>query len=81
MRSGHRRISGDVSRNKPRILCIEWIDPFFTAGHWIPQMVEIAGGINALSSREVPQSVAKISNPCLSKLLTTLTSGSLFMKA
>ncbi|MGC2685404.1 MAG: cobalamin-binding protein [Candidatus Nitrosopolaris sp.] len=51
MRSGHRRISGDVSRNKPRILCIEWINPFFTAGHWIPQMVEIAGGINGLSSR------------------------------
>ncbi len=54
MRSGHRRISGDVSRNKPRILCIEWIDPFFTAGHWIPQMVEIAGGINGLSSHGQP---------------------------
>ena len=34
--------------NKPKVLCIEWIDPFFTAGHWIPQMVEIAGGINGL---------------------------------
>jgi iron complex transport system substrate-binding protein len=36
--------------NKPKVLCVEWIDPFFTAGHWIPQMVEIAGGINGLSS-------------------------------
>ena len=33
----------------PKIICIEWIDPFFTAGHWIPEMVEIAGGINGLS--------------------------------
>jgi iron complex transport system substrate-binding protein len=35
--------------SRPRILCIEWLDPLFTAGHWVPQMVEIAGGINGLS--------------------------------
>ncbi|MGI9010202.1 MAG: cobalamin-binding protein [Nitrososphaeraceae archaeon] len=36
-----------------KTLCLEWIDPFFTAGHWVPEMVEIAGGINGLSkSRE-----------------------------
>jgi iron complex transport system substrate-binding protein len=35
--------------NSPRVLCIEWIDPFFTSGHWVPQMVEIAGGINSVS--------------------------------
>ena len=33
----------------PKILCLEWIDPFFTAGHWVPEMVEIAGGLNGLS--------------------------------
>ena len=32
-----------------KIICLEWIDPFFTAGHWVPEMVEIAGGINGLS--------------------------------
>ena len=32
-----------------KILCLEWIDPFFTAGHWVPEMVEIAGGLNGLS--------------------------------
>ena len=35
--------------NLPRIVCLEWLDPFFTAGHWVPEMVEIAGGINGLS--------------------------------
>jgi iron complex transport system substrate-binding protein len=57
-RSGRRRINAAGSNNKhdkkPKILCIEWIDPFFTAGHWIPQMVEIAGGVNGLSSRGQP---------------------------
>ncbi len=28
-----------------RVLCLEWLDPFFTAGHWVPQMVEMAVGI------------------------------------
>jgi len=33
----------------PRVLAIEWIEPFFTAGHWIPEMIQIAGGINIIS--------------------------------
>jgi iron complex transport system substrate-binding protein len=37
------------TENLPRIVCLEWLDPFFTAGHWVPEMVEIAGGINGLS--------------------------------
>ncbi len=41
-------------QNKPKVLCLEWIDPFFAAGHWIPQMVEIAGGINGLGSYGKP---------------------------
>jgi len=40
---------GKNVENLPRILCLEWLDPFFTAGHWVPEMVEIAGGINGLS--------------------------------
>jgi iron complex transport system substrate-binding protein len=34
-----------------KVVCIEWIDPFYTEGHWIPQMVTTAGGINGISSR------------------------------
>ncbi len=33
----------------PKVLAIEWIEPFFTAGHWIPQMIEFAGGVNLIS--------------------------------
>jgi iron complex transport system substrate-binding protein len=58
-RVGQRRRSSSTSNNKddninPKVLCIEWISPFFTAGHWVPQMVEFAGGINGLSSRGHP---------------------------
>jgi len=35
--------------NTPKIVVIEWINPFFTAGHWVPEMVEISGGVNLIS--------------------------------
>lgn len=36
-------------KSRPRVLCLEWLDPLFTAGHWVPQMVEYAGGANGVS--------------------------------
>ncbi|MDP8889089.1 MAG: cobalamin-binding protein [Thermoproteota archaeon] len=41
-------------KRRPKVLCVEWIDPLFTAGHWVPQMVEYAGGINGISSAGEP---------------------------
>lgn len=29
---------------RPRVLCLEWLDPLFVAGHWVPEMVQVAGG-------------------------------------
>ncbi|MDP9439510.1 MAG: cobalamin-binding protein [Actinomycetota bacterium] len=29
---------------RPRVGCIEWLDPPFSAGHWVPEMVRLAGG-------------------------------------
>mgnify|MGYP001331669121 FL=1 len=34
---------------KPKVLGIEWLNPFFTAGHWVPDMIECAGGINLIT--------------------------------
>ena len=31
---------------RPRVACIEWIDPLMTAGNWMPELVEMAGGDN-----------------------------------
>ena len=33
---------------RPRVACIEWMDPPFTGGHWVPEMVDLAGGIDVL---------------------------------
>ena len=33
-------------RIRPRVLAIEWLDPPFTPGHWVPEMVKAAGGRN-----------------------------------
>ena len=39
-----------LQNNKsPKVLAIEWVEPFFTAGHWIPEMIQIAGGTNMIS--------------------------------
>lgn len=37
------------AKSKQKVLCLEWLDPLFTAGHWVPQMVEYAGGANGVS--------------------------------
>lgn len=33
-------------REKPTVACVEWIDPLMAAGNWMPELVEMAGGIN-----------------------------------
>jgi iron complex transport system substrate-binding protein len=33
---------------RPRTLVLEWTDPAFAPGHWVPEMVTLAGGVNTL---------------------------------
>ena len=35
--------TGDLSP-RPRVACLEWIDPLMAAGHWMPELVRLAGG-------------------------------------
>ena len=32
----------------PRVFCMEWLDPVYCSGHWMPEMVAIAGGVDGL---------------------------------
>lgn len=43
------RSKASAAKSKPRVACIEWLEPPIVAGHWIPQMVELAGGVDALA--------------------------------
>ena len=36
--------------HRPRVFCMEWLDPPYTAGHWVPEMVELAGGCDELGT-------------------------------
>jgi len=36
---------------RPRVFCMEWLDPVYCSGHWMPEMVEIAGGVDALARK------------------------------
>jgi iron complex transport system substrate-binding protein len=33
---------------RPRVAALEWMDPLFIGGHWVPQMIELAGGEDVL---------------------------------
>lgn len=43
-----------VGFDRPRVLCLEWLDPPYVAGHWVPEMVERAGGIDVLGHAGKP---------------------------
>jgi iron complex transport system substrate-binding protein len=36
---------------KRRVFCMEWIDPVFASGHWVPEMVAMAGGVDPLAEK------------------------------
>ena len=59
------RASTAVAR--PKTVCLEWLDPLFLGGHWIPEMVGLAGGVDILgltgekSRRSEPDEVVRAS--------------------
>ncbi|MEA2638714.1 MAG: iron complex transport system substrate-binding protein [Chloroflexota bacterium] len=40
--------------DRPRVLCLEWLDPAWIAGHWMPEVVELAGGVDVLAEAGEP---------------------------
>jgi iron complex transport system substrate-binding protein len=52
LKEATRRLDAVATRTKgaprPRVLALEWLDPPFVAGHWVPKMIELAGGVDVL---------------------------------
>jgi iron complex transport system substrate-binding protein len=52
------------AESRPRILCLEWLDPYYVGGHWVPEMVAKAGGVDVFgrageaSFRVTPEQIA-----------------------
>ena len=58
------------SSYNPKVLSLEWLDPPFCGGHWIPEMIGYAGGVEAISlqgspSREIEWEEARATSPDL----------------
>jgi iron complex transport system substrate-binding protein len=51
---------GEVERqlppqvDRPRVAFLEWLQPFYVGGHWVPEMIHVAGGVDALGKVRTP---------------------------
>jgi len=48
------RVKTQKVNHRPRVWVAEWVDPPFCCGHWLPEMVEIAGGVEGLGKKGQP---------------------------
>ena len=53
-------VKSKMYEERPKVVAIEWVDPFFTSGHWIPEMIETAGGENLISKEKMPSRKMKL---------------------
>lgn len=58
MRYRFRAVSNHTPRTTHRVLVLEWLDPPYVAGHWVPELVAIAGGTD-VGNRPGARSVAR----------------------
>jgi len=59
IRNLSKRIEAVRSKSKsaefsPKVACIEWLNPLIVAGHWVPELVQIAGGEDILAESGAP---------------------------
>ena len=48
------RCGVDGARARPRVLCLDWLDPLRNTGQWLPELVELAGGEEGLAVKGGP---------------------------
>lgn len=44
---------------RPRVVFLEWIDPLFSSGHWVSELIHIAGGEDCLGSPRTPSTTVR----------------------
>ncbi len=53
-RIGQLEIMMDAIESRPRVVLLEWLQPFYVGGHWVPEMIERAGGVDVIGKAETP---------------------------
>lgn len=66
LRKVHQRLV-QASVPRPRVAIIEWTDPIYNSGHWVPQMVRRAGGIEVLGKAQERSRVVTMAEVVASK--------------
>lgn len=51
-RVGELEIMMDAIEERPRVVLLEWLQPFYVGGHWVPEMIGRAGGVDVLGKAE-----------------------------
>ena len=44
------------TEKRPRVAFLEWLQPFYVGGHWVPEMIQVAGGEDVLGKVRTPSS-------------------------
>jgi iron complex transport system substrate-binding protein len=58
LRSRVAKVQAQVQGERPRrVACLEWLEPLYCAGHWVPEMVRWAGGVDLLGEAGIPSTV------------------------
>lgn len=66
MRVVHDRLKA-ARAPRPRVAVIEWLDPLFAAGHWTPDVVRRAGGIDVLASPGAHSTTVSAAEVCAAR--------------
>jgi len=61
-------VAAGAAPARPRVAFLEWVDPIFVGGHWVPEMIAAAGGIDVLGvagrpSTRVPWDAVRDARP------------------
>jgi iron complex transport system substrate-binding protein len=44
----------DGQSERPRVVLLEWLQPFYVGGHWVPEMIQFSGGVDVLGKPATP---------------------------
>jgi iron complex transport system substrate-binding protein len=53
-RLGELEIMVDAIESRPRVLLLEWLQPFYVGGHWVPEMIARSGGVDVIGKAGTP---------------------------
>jgi iron complex transport system substrate-binding protein len=54
LRQRIEQVGGREPDRRPRVVCLEWFEPLYSAGHWVPEMVALAGGHDVIGRAGEP---------------------------